>query len=193
MKHCDFPQHKLEANRSRRRYLLRQEGISLAIVLVTIGLLAIIGLGAMQMNVLQEKGAGNARDQNLAFQTAESALRDAEQYVDINLTPTSAFTAGCTGGLCRPSLTSTPVWQDTGLDVWNNSSLTFAYSKTVPNVIKQPAYIVELVAENIPDIAGVALDIGGAPPPKQAAYRITARAWGGTSSAQVTLQSVYLK
>lgn len=174
-------------------WLRPQRGVSLVIVLLMLSLLALIGLGAMQMNIMQEKGAGNARDESLAFQAAESALRDAELYVDTNMTPNSGFTAACTSGLCLPSTTSTPVWQDTTLDLWNHASLTIAYSQTVPNVAKQPVYIVELLADNVPKIAGSALDRGAEPPPMQATYRITVHAWGGTSATQVTLQSVYLK
>ncbi|MFZ6758381.1 pilus assembly PilX family protein [Undibacterium sp. Ji50W] len=179
--------------RPRSPILAHQKGVSLAVVLVMVGLLAIIGISAMQMNVLQEKGAGNFRDQDLAFQTAESALRDAELYVDTNLTPTSGFSTACTGGLCLPSATSTPVWLDTTLDVWNHTNLTLPYSQTVQNVAKQPRYIIEMMAENIPNIAGGPLDVGGPPPPTQATYRITVKAWGGSDSAQVTLQTVYLK
>ncbi|MFZ6657582.1 pilus assembly PilX family protein [Undibacterium sp. TJN19] len=175
---------------ARANSLANQRGISLAVVLVLVGLLAMIGISAMQMNILQEKGAGNYRDQDVAFQTAESALRDAELYVDTYLTPTSNFAADCTGGLCLPSATSTPVWSDATMDVWNNASRTLPYSQTAGDVSQQPRYIIELTAQNIDNGA---LDVGGLPGPKQATYRITVKAWGSTPSAQVLLQSVYLK
>src|SRR5690606_23521558 len=65
----------------------RQAGSALLICLIFMLLLTIIGVGAMQSATLQERMAGNSRDQNLAFQAAEAALRAGEQRLQGSLVP----------------------------------------------------------------------------------------------------------
>lgn len=55
-----------------------QTGAVLPISLVMLLLLTLIGVTGSQVTGLEEKMAGNMRDKNIAFQAAESALRDAE-------------------------------------------------------------------------------------------------------------------
>ena len=55
-----------------------QEGFVLIVGLVILGLLTMLALSSMRDTTLQEKMAGASRDSGLAFQAAESALRDAE-------------------------------------------------------------------------------------------------------------------
>jgi len=67
---------------------LQQSGAVLIISLIMLLLLTLIGASSMQTTSLEEKMAGNLRDRNLAFQAAESALRDAEQDIrGIGTTP----------------------------------------------------------------------------------------------------------
>ena len=56
-----------------------QEGFVLIVGLVILGLLTMLALSAMRDTTMQEKMAGASRDSGLAFQAAESALRDAEK------------------------------------------------------------------------------------------------------------------
>ncbi|EWC40216.1 pilus assembly protein PilX [Pseudomonas stutzeri] len=58
-----------------------QRGAVLLVSLIMLLLLTILGAAAMRDTNLQERMAGNMRDQNLAFQAAEAALRFAEQEV----------------------------------------------------------------------------------------------------------------
>ena len=69
--------HKLMPNRSIHP-ISEQRGATLAIVLIFLVLVTLIGVTAMTTTTLEEKMAGNLKDQNLAFQAAESALRDAK-------------------------------------------------------------------------------------------------------------------
>jgi type IV pilus assembly protein PilX len=65
-----------------------QSGAVLIISLIMLLLLTLIGASSMQTTTLEEKMAGNMRDRNIAFQAAESALRDAEQDIrGIGTTP----------------------------------------------------------------------------------------------------------
>ena len=65
-----------------------QEGFVLIVGLVILGLLTMLALSSMRDTTMQEKMAGASRDSGLAFQAAESALRDAENCL-------SGTTAGC--------------------------------------------------------------------------------------------------
>ena len=66
-----------------------QEGFVLIVGLVILGLLTMLALSGMRDSTMQEKMAGASRDSGLAFQAAESALRDAENCI-------TGATAGCT-------------------------------------------------------------------------------------------------
>ena len=66
-----------------------QEGFVLIVGLVILGLLTMLALSGMRDSTMQEKMAGASRDSGLAFQAAESALRDAENCI-------TDPTAGCT-------------------------------------------------------------------------------------------------
>ena len=69
-----------------------QEGFVLIVGLVILGLLTMLALSGMRDSTLQEKMAGASRDSGLAFQAAESALRDAENCIT-GATPGCAFDA----------------------------------------------------------------------------------------------------
>ena len=66
-----------------------QEGFVLIVGLVILGLLTMLALSSMRDTTMQEKMAGASRDSGLAFQAAESALRDAENCI-------TGTTADCT-------------------------------------------------------------------------------------------------
>lgn len=61
---------------------LHQTGAALIVGLVMLLVMTMIGVSAMQTNLLEEKMAGNYRDRDLAFQAAEAALRDAEADIE---------------------------------------------------------------------------------------------------------------
>jgi len=69
-----------------------QEGFVLIVGLVILGLLTMLALSSMRDTTMQEKMAGASRDSGLAFQAAESALRDAENCITAT-TPGCAFDA----------------------------------------------------------------------------------------------------
>ncbi|MCC5858552.1 MAG: hypothetical protein JJT90_10370 [Ectothiorhodospiraceae bacterium] len=59
----------------------RERGAALIISLLLLLVMTLIGVTAMQTSTLQERMAGNTRDRNLAFQSAEAALREGEDWV----------------------------------------------------------------------------------------------------------------
>lgn len=60
----------------------RQRGVVLVVSLIMLLVVTLIAVSSMQGTVLEEKMAGNTRDRNLAFQTTESSLREAENFIE---------------------------------------------------------------------------------------------------------------
>ena len=58
-----------------------QKGAVLVVVLAILIVLTLLGITSMTTTTLEEKMAGNAKDANLAFQAAESALRGGESWL----------------------------------------------------------------------------------------------------------------
>ncbi len=177
-------------------YQLRkqQTGAVLLISIVMLTAITLMSVVAMKSSLLQEKLVAGAMDQSIAFQAAESALRDAERYINAALTANSAFTTTCGGGLCYPSTTATSVWA--GISDWETSGIPILYgskstpTKTFPQVINQPRYIIELLPD-LPADAGNNAGIGAAS--GGTAFRITAVGWGKRTTTPVMLQSIYIK
>lgn len=170
----------------------QQNGSALIIGLIFLVLLTILGLTAMQTTTLEEKMSGNLRDRSLAFQSAESALRDAEKYI-LN-TSLGPGVAACTGGLCSVGALDWSTYS------WDGSkSITYGTSPspaatpvspatsgvTVPSVSQQPQYFIEDLGVNSATYPACPGNAHG--------YRIVARAWGANSNTQVTLESVFAK
>jgi type IV pilus assembly protein PilX len=57
----------------------RQSGFSLIVSLLMLIVIIILGVGAANMALNEERGSRNYRDRQIAFQAAEAALKDAEQ------------------------------------------------------------------------------------------------------------------
>jgi len=178
-----------------------QHGAVMAVSLLILLLLTIIGIAGMAVTSLEERMAGNDRDRQLAFQAAEAALRNGEEYVATNNLPGNPlgakFAANCQdqgAGLCLPAVAgSANVWEDTTLDVWGNANRHRTYSYTgLSGLAAQPIYIIEYLGPQI--IAPqTAVTCASAPSPCPQMYRITAIGYGGTPNAKVMLQSVYKK
>ncbi len=177
--------HLSSNNLILRNILLQQQsGVVLIISLIMLLLLTLIGVTAIQTTSLEEKMAGNLRNRNLAFQAAESALRDAEQFIQGTNTAFNPLKysggpfqgADCVSGLCP---TTTPAtWATSGFDWTAKGRL---YSGTIPGIVKQPCYVIELIGKkDSTDSSRV-----------YAIFRITAFAWGGDLNAVVQLQTIY--
>ncbi|HEY5758074.1 MAG TPA: PilX N-terminal domain-containing pilus assembly protein, partial [Steroidobacter sp.] len=64
----------MKPSRHAPRFVTRQHGAALVISLLLLLIMTLLGLGASQSTRLQERMAGNQRDQELALQAAEAAL-----------------------------------------------------------------------------------------------------------------------
>jgi type IV pilus assembly protein PilX len=167
-------------------------------VVVLLFLVIMMGLGttAIRTATIEERLSGNERDQQIAFEAAEAALRDGERYARASLNAGSGFSAGCANGLCLPSANATAQW-DT-IDWTSNTprvygSLTGAGTYPDGTVARTPRFIIELLPDMTPG-AGNSLGLGtrslaGAGTP----FRISAVGWGRRASTQIMLQSVYVR
>src|SRR5688500_4573119 len=61
--------------------LERERGAALIVALVMLLIMTVLGVTAARNTNLQERMAGNLRDNNLAFQSAERALREGETFL----------------------------------------------------------------------------------------------------------------
>ena len=180
-------------------------GFSLLFILLMMVVVGFLALAGMSTGIVQERMAGNARDQNVALQAAEAALRDAEADIEANLSTASGFTDACAAGLCMPpSMTasapqSAPLWQTIN---WSTQARAFGSRTGAPALrgpnnqalASQPRYFVE-VLPSLPAADGGSVCMGctTTAAERARAYRITARASGVRDSTVVMLQSVYIK
>ena len=144
-----------------------KEGAVLIISLIMLLLLTIIGVTAIQTSSLEEKMAGNMRDQNLAFQAAESALRVGE--TETATIAASDFYTGSTNPLSDIN--------------WANASVR-AYKENALYIIEPPTITY-----------GFGYEAGTPSSSAQTNYwyRITARGTSGTGNAIVILQSIFIR
>lgn len=88
----------------------RQGGVVLIVCLVLLAVVTVLGLSTMSGTGLEMKMAQGYRDRALAFEVAEEALREAEQWLDDtalqdgnyydSCAGSNCFTASCDDGLC---------------------------------------------------------------------------------------------
>lgn len=167
-----------------------QTGVALFISLVLLLVLTIIGVSAVQTTSLEVRMARNDYDSLLAFQAAESALRDAETAIEALLTLDNFDDTGTLGLWEIADLDEPPRWETAD---WNGATSVVAAS-AMPDVSSQPRYIIERAA-TVQRAVGVErgndYDNTGAAADSIEMFRITARGVGGTDQAVVMLQSVF--
>lgn len=175
----------------------RQLGAVLVTGLIFLVVLTLISIAAMRGTLLEERMAGNARDQDLAFQAAEAAMRDAMGLLP-GLSPASYFVAGCAAGLCLSNPVM-PVWDTVALanNQWDPLK-TAAYGGTPLNfdgatqLPVQPRFIIELLPAVAPPGSSASTGKGLTSGAQLIPYRITARGWGINGQTFATVQSAII-
>lgn len=168
----------------------RQRGVALFISLVLLLVLTIIGVSSVQTTSLEVRMTGNEHNAMLAFQAAESALRDAEDQLE-NIVSTVVFTANGNAGLYSAAQLGTDEnWQDA--NVWTGGNSIVA-ATNVDGVSEQPRYIIEHIASVLlEDNAYQQEDpYAASAQDRVEMFRITARGVGGNTNARIMLQSTY--
>jgi len=172
-----------------------ESGMVLIIGLVMVLLLSIIALAAIRGSGLQESMAGNMREKNVAFQAAESALRECEER---DLGPARATFPPPTcldgSGACN-DLDKTPANSPVNNDVfWRQKAR--AIEVEIPDVVSQPTCLVEVLQNTDPKASAAAIGSGigrgsllktGFPTP----YRVTAQGVGAMETTPAVVQSTF--
>lgn len=162
-----------------------QTGAVLLVALVMLLLVTIIGTSAISMSTLGTKMTANSRDNQVAFQAAESGLFAAEALLSPDQTMP---VAGSTAGYMSAALSSG--WWESAATLWwsNNAATVSGYKgQTIPSyVIEQPEIKSVDSANSVQDLTvGV---------PKPAMFYYTSTSKGeGPGGATVHLQSVYAR
>jgi len=149
----------------------KQSGAVLVVSLIMLLALTLTGVSGMQVTSLEEKMAGNMRDQNIAFQAAESALLQAESFILTNGTEASVYT-GANGLLNIGDAESADYFSANN---WAAGSSSLAINNY--GLPEAPRFIIKKFAQN-----GAAMF-----------FRVTARAVGKTPGTQIILQSIYIR
>ena len=121
----------------------RQRGAVLVISLILLLILTVIGMSAIQTTTTEERMAGNMRDSEIAFQSAEAAIRDAEAFIETTVA-TSAFDDN--NGLFNNNDgdgTAEPDYSATA--TWSSNATSRAYSTPIPGIptANQPRYFIK--------------------------------------------------
>ncbi len=171
-----------------------QEGFVLIVGLVILGLLTMLALSSMRDTTMQEKMAGASRDSGLAFQAAESALRDAENCI-----------AGTTAGCAFDATNDAHFIQDDAAFPDHNTLFNATTWATIDPPGEATAlegvpadgvnYIVRQASTISDDAGGAEIGLGGygdsAATEGQAIYEITARGAGASGAGQSVLRVYY--
>lgn len=171
-----------------------QSGAVLVVGLVLLLILTVIGLASIRGTDLQERMAGNMRDRNIAFQSAEAALRRGESVLNAALLP--SFTGSQVGYWPdlnkqpavkpRPASWTKQQWESNSVELPNN---------TIAAVVKQPRYTIEkVIVTGLAASQGSAVDHESVEKMTEAEYfRITSRALGLTEDTEVILQTTFAR
>ena len=138
----------------------KQSGVALIVGLLLLLLLTIIMITAIQVTVLEHRMASNMKNQNVAFQAAETALREAEVLIDSGITefnplrlygleddlaaPFRATTElSCVNGLCtRSGIIQPGVFPDVSEAEMRTASTGLT---TLTTITTEPKFVIELI------------------------------------------------
>ena len=169
-----------------------QNGAALMISLILLLVLTFLGISSMQTTTLEERMAANQKDYYLAFEAAEFALADAEEFVGIIFSTGDFNATGSNGGLFQGhDLINAQVWKTVN---WSDDDLVQVVNGFAMTSEK-PKYIVEViqVVSSAEDSVNAGNEYGeqtGAT--DTTVFRVTARGVSGKGSV-VFLQATIAK
>lgn len=169
----------------------QQRGMVLMIGMIFMLIMTLVTVASMRTTTLEERMAGNARDNDLAFQAAEAALRAGE--LQLTAASLEQFMASSAAFLTLDSGTARRddrYWTNTNASHQHNwTANALAVSPVPAGVAEAPRYVIEELPP-IPSTGSESLK-GPAPLPDSAIFRVSARGVGGNPSTVIYLQSTY--
>lgn len=207
----------MTSNISRQKFQAHhQSGASLIMVMIILTVVSMLGIAGIQISSLSERSARNDRDYQIAWQSAEAALIDAEFDIFGPATSTrrsifspqtniGAFVGGCgasgdSKGLCTLVVSGKPSWLTVNFETTGSSAATteygaftgrtFAAGGTGFQPSKRPRYVVEAIPDNFGK-GSPCRDVTTAASCSAYVYRVTAMGFGPRDDIQAVLQMVY--
>lgn len=167
----------------------QSRGASLLVVLILLLVMTVLGLAILRSTVLEERMSANMFDRSLAFQAAETALREGEALAALPATRANVPDPGepCAGGLCpTPDASEEDRWLDSAFGGWVNATTN------VGGLAVTPQYFVEYMGD-APTWPGCDLvdEANMSPLCMRPRYRITARSQAADRAA-VVLQTNFI-
>ena len=173
----------------------RQKGITLIVGLILLLVMTMLGLTAVQVTTQQERMAGNLRDRNIAFQAAESALREGESALIrcvIDFSGNGAYDVEA-----NIVAASTPEWTEETEETEETEDSSFLFDDfddacTEPkthSAFFQAVAAPRFFLERQPPVGGASLETGV--PKTMEVFKVTSRGVGGSVAAVVVLQSSF--
>lgn len=185
-------------NRHTSSRIARQRGTVLLVALIMLLVMTLLGLNSMRGTSLEERMAGNWRDQIIAIQAAEAALREAETAISPGIALPTLWGFPCPEGQTCTVFAfddSDPITRNYLLsgdadDVaqWMDSATT--YGGAIDGTADLPQYLVEhrgYVRDHLGTGFGSTQETG------RDMFQVTARGIGQTDEAIRILQSIYAK
>ena len=182
----------------------RQEGWVLIIGLVLMAMLSTLGISLMQNTRLEEKMVSASREINLSFQAAESAIREAEAYIEAQSDGTvfdKTEKGIYSGADDEEDIFDPDSWTDTHSIAYG----TYGLNSDLIGIGVQPRYMIKKIEVTVTKKKDdcVAVDDPDACPETESTsviFRITARGTGGSEhnpgerpSSQTLLRTYYGK
>jgi type IV pilus assembly protein PilX len=174
-----------------------QRGIVLVTGLIFLVILTLLGITALQSTILEEKMAGNLRDETLAFQAAEAALRSGEYFLEqVTIQEFNGenglYYHACSNEAEGEDINESFLCSSTPDPIaemnWDTDD-SRAVDVTMERVASQPRYFIEQLP-SVP-LMGNEGSAQQSPSVLSSMFRIVARGTGGTETATVLLQSTY--
>ena len=182
----------MKNNHFSKQSQAKQQGVVLAVALIMLVLITLLSVSAMRSTIMEERMASNSHNNNLAFQMAETALRQAEGLLNANPNALSVDkgrtqqVGGWQKVSCEVVLDSVDFYDE---DNWRPpppaSAPACYYIGNADNAMSNPPqYFIEFLHAKTPQDATN-------PEPRECFYRITARGYGADQNSVAMLQTTY--
>ena len=169
-----------------------QKGVSFVVVMIVLVVMTLLGLAGIRSTLMRERMSANMYDRSLAFQSAESALREAELAVRQAVLAGTPIGTDCSavGASCPIPPAGTYAGGGAG---WTTGTATQGLAAGAPQ------YFIQFLGQrdstdelNLGASASASQYGGGGGVPLESFYRIIARSHdpaGGADRSVVVLQS----
>ena len=186
-----------------------QDGVSLIIVMIVLAVVSLLGIAGVQISSLGEKSARNDRDSQIAFQSAEAAMLDAEYDIRGPIASTrrskfgsdlSSFKTDCgtsdNAGLCDVALSGLPPWLKVDFDVADATAQSAEFGQFTKQDFQagavglQPSRKPRYVIEPVRDAAAGGTSRDQSLENPSVSYRVTAIGYGPRDNIQSVIQGL---